>query len=216
MASQALSTTLLISVALSTSAALANQHQPTKYETQGLFAKARNDAAPYEALYRAVHVGSPEKVRARLGRLNVNIGYMDGWTILMEAATNGNLPIVKILLQHGANPANEDSWGSTAFALAVVNHHYSLASYLLEHGSKIDEGYEPAITYVTDRSDLQAVQYLLTKFADVNVRDRVMDSTALINAIERKNLRIVQLLLNAGADATLATKNGVKRRYEQR
>lgn len=66
-----------------------------------------------------------------------------GDTALVDAVTMANLPIVKVLLAHGANPDASSRTFGPALHVAVARGHVEVAEALLRAGARAD--------YVTDR-----------------------------------------------------------------
>jgi ankyrin repeat protein len=64
----------------------------------------------------------------------VNYRYAKGHSPLLEAAANGSLDIVKILLAHGADPQAKTDEGKSALDFAEQAGHTELATYLRDLG----------------------------------------------------------------------------------
>jgi ankyrin repeat protein len=67
---------------------------------------------------------------------NNNINPIDrqnihGFTALMTAAKNGHIEIVKVLLQHGANPNITDNSNKTAYMYALDTNNSELINLLI-------------------------------------------------------------------------------------
>src|SRR5205085_12445323 len=65
---------------------------------------------------------------------NVNYRYARGHSPLLEAAANGRLEIVKVLIAHGADPHARTDAGKTALDFATERGHDELSDYLQAHG----------------------------------------------------------------------------------
>ena len=63
----------------------------------------------------------------------------DDRSTLQEAAKKGNLPMVQLLVQHGANPRFCNVLGHTVLAFAVKHRHPKVVDYLLSVG--VDPSY---------------------------------------------------------------------------
>lgn len=59
-------------------------------------------------------------------------------TPLLEAATNGHKRLVRMLLEHGADPNTVIGPGWTALYNACLNSHYDCVKLLIEHGARVD------------------------------------------------------------------------------
>lgn len=69
-------------------------------------------------------------------------------TALMGAAVKGHAEIIRILLNHGADPAAADRENNTALTFAAMFQHEDAARVLVEHGAdptvKNQKGFSPA------------------------------------------------------------------------
>jgi ankyrin repeat protein len=70
--------------------------------------------------------------------LDSNLANKYGWTMLMSAAMTGNVPIGRLLLEHGAKTAQRNRFNDTALSLAIQSGHPSFVRLLLEHGASKD------------------------------------------------------------------------------
>ena len=90
-------------------------------------------------LWRVAESGDVDEllqVLPRIGNLNVRNRY--GMTALMKAAWNGHEPMVRVLLEQGADPnlARNDKF--TALALAAFSGHTETVKTLIELGARAD------------------------------------------------------------------------------
>jgi hypothetical protein len=133
-------------------------------------------------------------------------------TSLHAAATSGNLEIVNLLLEHGADVNLQDIHGRTPLFVALAEHHPEVATRLAEEPTDVSvraaDGSTLLIAAVrAERVDL--VRWALEQGTDVNaVRPEKKHATALIMAAAKGNPVIVQLLLAAGADPNLTNHKG--------
>lgn len=147
-----------------------------------------------------------------------------GRTALMKAAGSGCLPVVQVLLAHGADVERRDSEGRSALILAAANGHTAVAQTLRAAGAtvglveaailgdveRVKEflGTAPALLndllgtalwWAAGNGQEEAVHLLLNSGADVNARVG-RDVTALIQAALMGQAKVVRLLLACGAD----------------
>ncbi|KAL9129679.1 MAG: hypothetical protein Q9217_001921 [Psora testacea] len=126
-----------------------------------------------------------------------------GWTCLLRAADCGKEPMVRLLLDHGADIEAQNSSNGTPLSCAAENQHEAVVDLLLIRGANAnteDEfGWRPLHrTQVRHGGDEIALR-LLNNEADVNAKC-VKGKTPLHYAVERDNESMVYLLLKADAD----------------
>jgi ankyrin repeat protein len=100
---------------------------------------------------------------------------------LPHAAGVGDLGRVKRWFDDAARPAQQVL--DNALAYAVLNHHYEIADFLLEHGADIDtrwSSHEPSsiLHELVFRDDYEAMQFLIDRGIDMTIRDYRWNSTA--------------------------------------
>jgi ankyrin repeat protein len=125
-----------------------------------------------------------------------------GRTALMDAAGRaGNTAVVKLLLEHGANPSpkaarlNRDT---SAIIEAVAVGDPSIVRLLLDHGADLSSSVSVALAFAL-KSECQECFELLVKRADRNALSR-----ALLTACPPvADSRFIKTLLGHGADATI-------------
>jgi ankyrin repeat protein len=146
------------------------------------------------------------------GGININArSESDGRTVLVNAAAGGDLNVVKLLLERGADVNVADNSGYTALHHAIEARYDDVSEVLLSH-PKLDpnarglNGVTTLMSYVwRERKD--AVQKLLDRGADVNAQDDDGDS-ALHGAAQNGNIEIMDLLVAKGANLNLKNKVG--------
>ena len=137
---------------------------------------------PEKALFAAVARNDIQEVDRllRVGVIDVNMrARYSGDSALGSAASLGEVEMVRLLLDRGANPNIGDKDNLTPLQLAA--HHGNLA----------------------------IVRMLLKAGANVNSPDSRYGYTALASASQNGHVEVVRELLGAGADPTLRVKNGM-------
>ncbi len=97
-------------------------------------AKHATHSQETDALFRAVHAGSPDTVKALLASPNVDVNAVDehGNTPLIEAARLGHDKIATALLIAHADPSMKNDEGKTALMLATEGRHDETVRVLTE------------------------------------------------------------------------------------
>ena len=155
---------------------------------------------------------------------------ISGRTLLMDAASNGNLEKVKKAIKKGAKIDVQNKKGQTALMFAAREGHLEIVKYLVEMERNPDakEGKIPVIKQTDDEgktpliyavectvpslkrkestSALTTVQFLLQNGADANETDK-FGKTALIYAIESETYDGTKDLIEAGANVNAVYKN---------
>jgi len=137
--------------------------------------------------------------------IDVNFQYDLGVTVLMYASYNGEIEIVKYLIDNGANinlqSKHDGKYGFSALTEASRNGHIEVVKYLIDNGAdinlQINYGYT-ALIEASRNGHIEVIKYLIDNGADINIQDR-SGKTALIYATDNKNKEIAKYLKSKGA-----------------
>ena len=180
-----------------------------------------SDKESQQPLYEVCLEGSAEGAGILLDH-GADIEHADvmGATALHIAAHYGHLEVIKLLVERKACLTKRDKQLRTAFYLACANNHLESARYLLS--SAHDQGLHESIFQAMEdgrtpfskacgRGHVEIVKMLLADadaHIDVNSIEGTPKRTALHWASYNARVDIVLLLLEKGADATVADANG--------
>jgi ankyrin repeat protein len=131
--------------------------------------------------------------------------------VLRDAAREGRIQVVSVVLAQGTDPNVPDEDGRTALMLAAYNGSTDIVRLLIGKGAPVnaqDGAGRTALMYAASGPNYQTVQLLLDNQADPNVADRAEGWTALMFAAAEGQADVVQTLLRYGADATLRDVDG--------
>ena len=166
-------------------------------------------------LHRAASAGQINLVRQLLEANAYPIDLPDslGWTPLIIAASAGHCEVVAYLVERGANVQAVTANSQSALHFACGKGHLEVVKLLVDNGCPLNTrdrfGYTPFIRAVPANREA-VVEYLLTSGKhriDLDGKDKLGNS-ALHIACEEENLRMVQLLLEAGADVKATNGEG--------
>lgn len=146
-------------------------------------------------------------------------------TALMEASSNGHLEVVQALLAAkadvNATRGSNSKDGATALTLAVLNGHLNVVQALLAAKADVNAGSRPALYVAAMLDNLDMARVLLAAKPDLDWRDPMFGTTALMQALApwRDHLpgqlpppgrwEVARLLVEAGANVNVMTKTGV-------
>ncbi|KAF8418426.1 ankyrin repeat-containing domain protein [Tirmania nivea] len=156
------------------------------------------------ALFAAIRGGHQDVVSLLLnGGADVNMVAHDT-TALVAAIRGGHQDAVSLLLRRGAD-VNVVAYDTTALIAAIRGGHWDVVSRLLDRGADVNVVAHDttALIAAARGGHLDVVSLLLNRGVEVNVVAH--DTTALIAAIEKgyKNIEVVRLLLDTGADLNI-------------
>ncbi len=112
---------------------------------------------------------------------------------LIDAAREGQLAIVRLLLKKGADIHTDDD---EALKSAVIEEHLDTIKLLLREGANIHAEDDEALKTAVIDGHLDTIKLLLQEGADIHAQD----DEALKLAASEEHLDIVKLLLQEGAD----------------
>ena len=115
---------------------------------------------------------------------DVNAAQENGWTALMLAAAGAHAPVVRLLLDHGADPHRRSTRYNDVDALLLAAQAGDAAScrLLLSHGVNVDEAdldgdtvlmYAAGNTNIPPARAYRVSKYLLSRGADSQIKDRL-------------------------------------------
>lgn len=127
---------------------------------------------------------------------------------LQAACDKGDIAMVRLLLDHGANPNLSDGWESPLEAAAYYEH-LDVMEVLIQRGAKVNDepGKSSALWSASLDGNVASVQFLLTHGADPNSSVTSRDEsgqeerTSLLQMVSKElpNSKVRELLIKAGA-----------------
>ncbi len=128
----------------------------------------------------------------------------------------GDLEMVQALIKAGADVNIKVNTGQSWLVLAVRHRKFEIVKALVAAGADVNmrsAGYDPyqkdmtPLFIAVNEGDIQTVQFLLDKGADVNAKDS-WGRTTLMQVVPNASVELVQLLINRGADVNLKDNSG--------
>ena len=122
-------------------------------------------------------------------------------TGLMIAAWNGNVPMMALFVERGANPRRANRNGEQPLQLAAWNNHVDAVAWLLAHGANLnrDGNYWGALHYAVFNGHTDLAKQLIARGAEVNAKSP-NGSTPLMMAAREGREDLAKVLLESGAD----------------
>lgn len=121
---------------------------------------------------------------------------------LEEAVKLQNLELVKILLEAGANPNIRTNEGNLILINALNN--TAMAELLILSGANSTEAFSQLVHESETPQNLQSLKFLINHGADVNAY--YLNTTPLLTAVIKGENQKIRLLLTAGANPNLVSK----------
>lgn len=154
-----------------------------------------------DALSDAVEESDLEAARAAL-KAGANPDYCPlNWPLLMTAAGKGKCDMVKLLLEHGADPSAEDETmgqGESALTLAQNEGHHAIAALLVAAGADTSARGDGMVS-AYDRAVLNGDYELADRLQrDINdAGDDPLGRTPLMIAVQEGNIDAIKYLLDS-------------------
>ncbi|KAL3108703.1 hypothetical protein niasHT_017618 [Heterodera trifolii] len=157
-------------------------------------------------LYLAVFNANLPLCRVLVDRgANIDLGTDFATTPLMIACKRSQMEIVSFLIENGADINLQNGDGKTALMTACSRGNVDIVRLLLSHGANVEqtdyEGFRFALKNAASEGHLEVCRLLVEEWAaDVNQQTIQERITALIYAVIRGHLAIVNFLIEHGAD----------------
>ena len=173
---------------------------------------ASNDGGS-TALFLAAESGSEAAVKILLGAgAKANAKNTANSTPIHRAAQEGYLAVVKLLMEAGANPLAAKRRGITPLQLALENGHFDVAAELLEPvESELPsiQDYEESLYSLARVGFEEGIKKALRhSLRNLDRGDPKYNQSPLSHAAENGHERVVQLLLDRGAEPNMVDKSG--------
>ncbi|MEQ1577929.1 MAG: quinoprotein dehydrogenase-associated putative ABC transporter substrate-binding protein [Hyphomicrobium sp.] len=157
---------------------------------------------------------------------DVNARDSDGFTPIMHAINRNHVPTIEMLIKKGADTELPSTNGITPLTWAIGDGKYFAAKALIDLGAKPNsksgkEEVSPLMVVATQLTSqtrtgsvtqgpppIELAKLLIEKRADVNQASK-LGVTALMVAAGHNNAPVIGQLLNAGADPTLKSAEGL-------
>lgn len=135
-----------------------------------------------------------------------------GWTDLMKMAKAGNVDACRELVSSGADPSFAAKDGTTAFAAAALAGQTKVMEYLAEQGVEINPPTTDGNLLIHDlimAGNTETVGWLLQRGVDPNLLREHDKFSLLLVAVNVGEQAILEMLLSAGADPSIADARGI-------
>lgn len=128
---------------------------------------------------------------------------------LHQACQKGHLPIVKLLVEAGANPAIPiEQKDYSVLSLTIQNGHFEIAKWLLEFDSEntiFGTMLNHAFVSAAQSNHMELFELLMTKVEDIDLTVSDRERTALHQACQNGHVDILRKLITAGANIAKPT-----------
>jgi hypothetical protein len=133
--------------------------------------------------------------------------------LLRNAAKKGEAEKVRDLLEAGADVNAKDKNGFTALMSAATLGHADVVDTLIEAGADVNaksDQHATALMNAVVGGDTETVKALIQAGADVNVVSAFGDTALTMAAGTRDGAEVVEILIDAGADAGVENTNEIR------
>ena len=156
----------------------------------------------FELLENAIGEGNPEELRSLVKEKGADVNAKFPWRryyLLSAAIDSGNLEMVRVLLELGANPNTREDFGYPIIEGAAQEGNIEVVRLLVDAGADVDGS--AALSTAIDHGHTEVVRLLVEAGADVNPKDpwNQRSSSFLNDAKWHGNPEIIQILADAGA-----------------
>ncbi|KAL8248039.1 hypothetical protein R6Q59_009255 [Mikania micrantha] len=144
----------------------------------------------------------------RRGGLDANEMDSNGRTVLNLAAASGSLECVLLLLDYGADANKRDFEGNVPLWSAIVGRNEAVIKLLVDNGATLTSGdVGEFASYAVEQNNIEMLKDIIKHGGDVTVRNNI-GTTALHKAISEEKTKVVEFLINHGANIDVPDVHG--------
>ncbi len=158
----------------------------------------------------ACRYGQMYVIEELIDKVNINVQDEEGYTPLMNAITEGEIKVVKILLEHNADVTKiKDNSGRNAFFWAAVLDELEMLKLFEKYNPdfNVSDNYGSNALFFTRKAE--TVNYLLKNGADINKKNKSGRTPLIQHSLAYENQDHVKFLLEKGADINAQDNEGV-------
>jgi len=134
----------------------------------------------------------------RLMNKGANVNTAASYPLIYKVIQQGNLNLLKVLKEKGADINIRDRDGKTPLSVASWNGYKEIVKYLVKNGAYINYGLHPPLCEAAYSGETEILKILLENGGDVNFRDEEKRSPLHCAAMGNQ-LKVIQLLMASGA-----------------
>lgn len=134
----------------------------------------------------------------------------EDWTLLMHAAFQNNVKMVKLLLSKKPDINAVNAAGHSALFLACANRSEEMAKFLLQNNADVknaglDESGTSALQWALTYGWNEVAAKMIQLGADLNTRSSETGTTVLLEAMDEESIKpeTIHLLIDSGADVSV-------------
>lgn len=132
-----------------------------------------------------------------------------GEAALHVAAQRWDVPMVELLVGHGADIHQRRADGRTAHTLAALNGNEPVSAWLLAHGAKDECSPLDRFVSACTRGDGPRAREMLTAHPNLRTELRLEHHLLMHGPAERGNVEVLETMLSCGFDPNVRDKDGV-------
>lgn len=163
-------------------------------------------------LNEAIRVDDKAQISKLLKSVGVNAQDDEGMTPLMNAAQEGNIPVLKEILKLKPQLEIKNKVGDTALAIAVGGDQIEATKILIGAGANVDITVSgensDTLLIAAARSNAEAARLILEKNKSLVNKTNKLGETALMESVKFGYNDIAKILLKYGADTTMKNREG--------
>lgn len=133
----------------------------------------------------------------------------DGEAPLHVAARRWNVPMVELLVRHGANPLRRRADGQTPHTLAELYGNTQVAAWLVAHGAQSELSPIEQFIAACSRADRESAEAMLASSPHLRTELSPSHHLMLQRPAESGNAAVLETMLACGFDAKATDKDGI-------